>query len=460
MKRRIFLLLMAACLGLTACQGQGVPGCSSDTKPPETVDTGDHPTTVPTGNDTTTAPTGDPSYGPGEPYETVVTEAWDPQQQPPESTAAPDPQPQDAEESWGLNSLDSSLLAWLRDNGFADKSFTVSPLSFKAALALTALGAEGETQAQILEALGFDSVEALTGWYASVLAGTAEFDSRIWGEDKDDCAYRIVNAIFHNRDCDGAFRESYVEQVSKVLGAYASSHDAAALTKAINDWVDAQTEGLIPSLVQDASDSAAVLVNALYLKTKWTEPFGNSLLTDFTTVTGETVQKEFIAHTEKYRYYADDDCQLVVLPLQGGTYMALILGESDDLTGKLASAETRKVHVTLPKFEVETSLDNKELVNYLIDRGCERMFADGGAAEFDPMFTQEIFVDDIIQKARVKVDEKGLEAAAATAVIMVRATAIPNPEEPVEFTADRPFRFVVYRDDESPEMLFYGQIMD
>ena len=92
--------------------------------------------------------------------------------------------------------------------------------------------------------------------------------------------------------------------------------------------------------------------------------------------------------------------------------------------------------------------------------GCGKMFEDGGVAEFDPMFTKEVFVDDIIQKAKVKVDEKGLEAAAATAVIMTRATAVPNPEEPVEFTADHPFQFAIVREDEAPELLFWGQICD
>ena len=216
---------------------------------------------------------------------------------------------------------------------------------------------------------------------------------------------------------------------------------------------------MIPSIVQDASKSAAVLVNALYLKTKWIEPFEESELTDFTTVHGQTVQKEFITKTDSFPYYADEDCQMVVVSLQGGVRMALILGDGTNLNEKLQSAKTRRVCVTLPKFNVETSLDKKELVNYLIASGCELPFVDGGA-QFDPMFTKELFVDDIIQKAKVKVDEKGLEAAAATAVIMTRATAMPNPEQPVDFTADRPFQFVIFREDAAPELLFWGQVMD
>ncbi|MBO4419784.1 MAG: hypothetical protein J5789_08200 [Oscillospiraceae bacterium] len=422
MKRRFLLILLAACLGLTACQNQGQPAAEvpADTqKPVETTE-------------------------------------------PVQTTAEPAPQMPDIPEGTGLgiNGLDAKLIAYLRANGLEQESFTLSPLSVKAALALTALGAEGETQRQILDALGFADAEQLKTWYASVLVGVADFDSRIFGEDKADTAYRVVNAIFHNTSCDGEFQTSYKEQVAKVLAAHAASYPAAEITDAVNQWVKEQTNGLIPSIVSDASDSAAVLVNALYLKTKWAESFGDSSLTDFTTVTGETVQKEFITKTEKFRYYEDDSCQLVVVPLQGGINMVLVLGDGTNLTEKLSKAEYRKAHVTLPKFEVESSFTEKELVKCLKAMGCVRMFEDGGVAEFNPMFTKEVFVDDIIHKAKVKVDEKGLEAAAATAVIMTRATAMPNPEEPVEFTADHPFQFAIIREDDAPELLFWGQICD
>ena len=424
MKRRFLLFLLAACLGLTACQGQGIPAAPG----PDSA--------------------GEPTLPPAETGETAQPGTQEPT---PLLPVIP------AEEAMGFTDLDSRLIAYLQETGLAEESFTVSPLSYKAALALAALGAEGETLDQLLSAMGFASLEELQAWYASVLVGVADFDGRIMGRDKADCAYRVVNAIFHNADCDGEFREAYKELVAQKLAAQTGSHSAAELTEAVNKWVNDQTNGLIPSIVNDVSESAAVLVNALYLKTKWLEPFQESEHRDFTTVTGETVQKQFMAKTEKFRYYADDGCQMVVIPLQGGVSMALILGDAGGLSAKLSQAKPRKVAVTMPKFEVETSLDEKQLVNFLKSVGCTRMFVDG-AAEFDPMFTEGVYVDDIIQKAKVKVDEKGLEAAAATAVVMMRNTALPNPEEPVVFMADHPFRFAVYREDETPELLFWGQV--
>jgi len=433
MKRRFLLILLAAALGLSACQAQK----------PSTGTEGQNPNS---GSNTQTQST--------EPQ-------TDPQAPETESTSEAEPVLPEipAEEGLGFSVLDNGLLAYLRANGMESKSFTVSPLSFKAALALTALGAEGETQRQILDALGFATVEEMSEWYAGVLVGVADFEGRIYGEDKKDSAYRVVNAIFHNANCDGMFRDSYKELVARTMAAQANSAPASEITAEINRWVNDQTNGMIPQLVQDASQSACVLVNALYLKTKWTEAFQNAEITDFTTAAGSVVQKPFITKTEKYRYYEDESCQLVEIPMQGGVNLILILGDGTDVSRKLESAKVRKVRVTLPKFEVETSLDEKQLIKYLQSIGCGRLFVDG-AAEFDPMFTEGIYVDDIIQKAKVKLDENGMEAAAATAVIMMRNTAMPNPEEPVEFTADRPFSFLICRQDADPELLFWGQIMD
>ena len=196
MKRRLLLILLAACLGLAACQGQTLPG-----------------------NDAPAEKPADPT--PDAPPTETPTEA------PPE-TALPEV-PEEAR--LGFDALDSGLIAWLRDNGLAEESFTVSPLSLKAALALTALGAEGETQRQLLDALGYQTVDELSAWYASVLVGVADFDGRIGGADKKDTAYRVVNAIFHNTACDGEFRESYKELVARTLAAEASSCSAQEIPK-------------------------------------------------------------------------------------------------------------------------------------------------------------------------------------------------------------------------------------
>ncbi len=114
----------------------------------------------------------------------------------------------------------------------------------------------------------------------------------------------------------------------------------------------------------------------------------------------------------------------------------------------------------MPKLDLESSFDKKELCNYLASVGCDRIFAEGNG-DFRSMFTEDLFVSDIIQNAKVKTDEKGLEAAAVTVISMVEGCPIQEePPVPKEFVADRPFTFFVMNGSfDAPELLFYGQVM-
>lgn len=374
----------------------------------------------------------------------------------------------------GFSAFDNQLVEYLKQAGRADENFTVSPLSFKAALTLAALGAEGETQAQLLEALGFQNTEELRAWYATVLAGVDGFDAFFTEMEQEaaeypelfpgssdskerSAAYWVVNSVWSNQDLPGEFRQSFLEDIAKSCYAEAYSAKAAELADAVNAWVNEKTNGLIPSILDDASDTSAVLVNALYLKTGWEDGFSKLGDRDFTTRSGEKVQKPFMEQTSHMAYYKDEQTQLVSVPLQGGVSMVFVLGDDAGLAEKLGKAEYRLVDVTVPMIDVETTLDQKELVNYLKLLGCEKMFTDN--AEFDPMYTDPLCVADIIQKAKVHTDEEGLEAAAVTA-IMMEATAMPDePETPEIFCADQPFSFYILKDGASPELLFWGQIV-
>lgn len=370
----------------------------------------------------------------------------------------------------GFSDFDNQLVEYLKQAGRADENFTVSPLSFKAALTMAALGAEGETQAQLLKALGFRSLAELRAWYATVLSGVDSFDAYFdnmekyagefpgfSGSGERTSAYRVVNSVWSNKDLPGEFRQSFLDDISKTCKAEAYSAQAAELADAVNDWVNEKTNGLIPRIVNDAPDISAILVNALYLKSGWDVGFAELGDRDFTANSGGTVQKPFMQQTSHMRYYKDDQTQLVSVPLQGGVSMVFVLGDDTGLADKLSKAEYKLVEVTVPMFDVETSLDQHELVDYLKLIGCGKMFTD--EAEFDPMYTDPLKVADIIQKAKVHIDEEGLEAAAVTAVMMEACAAEPEPEIPEIFCADRPFSFYVLKYGDAPELLFWGQIV-
>lgn len=370
----------------------------------------------------------------------------------------------------GFSAFDNQLVEYLKQSGWAEENFTVSPLSFKAALTLAALGAEGDTQAQLLHALGYECVDALRAWYATVLAGTDSFASDMdrllsyadsfpaSGSSERSAAYQVVNSVWSNQDLPGAFRQSFLDDIEKTCAAEANSAPALSLAEAVNAWVNEKTKGLIPQILSDASKASAILVNALYLKSGWETPFIKLGDQDFTTRSGETVQKPFMRQRTELDYYRDEQTQLVSVPLQGGVSMVFVLGDDTGLAEKLGKAESRLVELTVPMFDVETTLDQRELVNYLLLMGCDRMFSKQ-AAQFDPMYTEPLYVDDIVQKAKVHIDEEGLEAAAVTAMVALAAGMPSVPETPEIFCADRPFSFYILKDGESSELLFWGQIV-
>ncbi len=366
---------------------------------------------------------------------------------------------QESEERAGFTVLDSELIRYLEENGYREKSYLVSPLSLKAALALAAAGAEGDTRAELLQALGFADEEALLAWYDGVkaLSETTRFEKECPVEA---ALFVLANSIWHNADKEGAFRPEYVQKVGERLGAEAKELPGAELAGAVNDWVKEQTHGLIPQIVEDLSNSTAALVNTLYLMSAWTDSFDPEATAPglFTTLTGEQVERELMHRTTHCAYYEDEGTQLIVLPMEGGLRMAFVLGGTDGLTDKLGKAERAKVEITLPRFEVETALDDNELVELLRQLGVEKAFTD--EADFSGMSDESWAIGEIVQKTRLKLDEEGVEAAAATAIIMVESAmpAEPTPEPLMVFTADRPFSFCIYAGEgETAELLFYGQ---
>jgi len=112
----------------------------------------------------------------------------------------------------------------------------------------------------------------------------------------------------------------------------------------------------------------------------------------------------------------------------------------------------QQVNLTMPKFEFESEFSLKKILTAM---GMPVAFS--ADADFSGMTgNRDLFIDDVLHKAFVSVDEAGTEAAAATAVIMT-LTAVPAP--PVEVTVDRPFIFLI-RDIETGAILFVGRVVN
>jgi serpin B len=350
-------------------------------------------------------------------------------------------------------------------------NLAVSPYSAAVALGMTANGAVGATRDEMLEVLAAadtasldDGLNALTA-YVESLAGPVP-------DVKDaEIALASANQLFGQAGVD--WERPFLDALARSFGAGVREVDYRGATeaarKAINGWTSKQTHDRIPEIIPaGAIDDATrmVLVNALYFKAPWAEPFEVDATSDdeFHLGDGSTVT---VPTMHGHAGYGEGDgWRGARLSYAGGTLaMTVVLPDEgreadlDDLvTGgglpDLLTADKGDVELSLPrwKFLVAAPLDDA-----LSALGMPTAF-DNDAADFSAMTTEEqLFISAVLQQVFVAVDEAGTEAAAATAVL-VGTTSAPV-ESPEPLVVDRPFLFVIH-DVEHGTPLFLGKVVD
>ena len=347
-----------------------------------------------------------------------------------------------------------------------EESTLVSPLSVSLALAMAANGAEGDTLAQFEQVLaggaGLDALnaacQALTQTYEA-LGGSTE------------CS--IANSLWV--DPEGQIREDFIGQCRGIFDAQVLSAELSdpAIVPALNGWVSDRTEGLIPSIIREpfSENAAALLVNALYLKNTWEIEFDplDTREGDFTHAGGTVEEREFLHHYRRSLPYLEaEGAQGVLLPYDDGrlAFFALLPDEGTDLTDWLETLDgetlarllrspqedTEFLRLSLPKFEAEWSGELREVLSALgLDAAFDPDRADFSRLGDDP---RGYFLSQVIHAARIEVNERGTEAAAAT-VVAAESGATAPPPEGVELDLDRPFLYGI-ADRETGVPLFLG----
>ena len=358
-----------------------------------------------------------------------------------------------------------------RNSRLAGSNIFFSPFSISSALAITYEGANGKTANEIRSVFYFpaDNTQRREG-----------FTGLNAGINRVDTAYSLHTANAMWAEKTHPFLAEYTTTAERYYGANTTNLDFKNQPEesriTINQWVENETENRIRNLVPaGAIDTVTKLVitNAIYFKGSWVKEFdkNKTVNTAFTTGSGNTVQVPMMQRTDEkavYRYAETGDLQILSMPYEhaGGRELSMIVllpkgnnltaaeesMSADRLSALSQTATSRRVMVYFPKIKLETEY---HLPETLAAMGMPTAFS--GAADFSGMDgTQDLYINDVIHKTYLDVNEEGTEAAAATAVIL-RGKGMAR-EEPVPiFRADHPFVFLI-EDTETGNILFMGRV--
>jgi len=235
----------------------------------------------------------------------------------------------------------------------------------------------------------------------------------------------------------------------------------------IDQWVSESTAGRIPTLAtQDLDEISLLLVNCLYLKVDWQEPFEiKDTRPEAFHGAGWTHDVPTMHQEGGMLYAAGPGYQVVELPYRedrlvfdcilpdrpGGLAKLEVELKWEKLAETLARLERASINLSMPRFEVQAQLPAAVALKQL---GLRQAFQPD-AAQFSGISTQPLFLSGVAQQTWLKVDEQGTEAAAVTEMIMVSAT--PDPSR--NFRVDHPFLFLI-RDRTTGLILFMGRVVN
>ena len=356
-------------------------------------------------------------------------------------------------------------------------NLALSPLSLATALTMTWAGARGETAEQMKKVLHQSgTIEQALDLNGKLLA--------IYQDPELNLTLRIANRLFVEKTY--TFEPSYLDITRTTFGASIEPvdfrRDFDASRQHINAWIASATQDRIKDLLPPQrvdDDTRLVLANALYFLGGWIRPFSKQLTAaaPFHLTASESRDAATMHQTDLFNFAAMDGVKLLEMFFPGGVLaMTLVLPDQIDgldavesrlspavLDAWLGALTDYRVDIALPRFEIDPA-GSLALRDKLEALGMPLAFktkkADFTGIANPPVLLDRLYMDDIFHKTFIRIDEKGTEATAATAVMMRNHMRSPPPPPPrAEFHADHPFLFFL-RDVRSGMILFMGRVSD
>ena len=377
------------------------------------------------------------------------------------------------------NQFTLNFLKTLNEVDKTGKSFIYSPLSITYVLGMVNDAAEGETEKELEQTLGFHEggIKAVNDYCKKLIDGLPKVDDKV--------TLNIANAIFVNKDY--TLKPQFQQDTQTYYDAKAESLDFSSpqTLDHINGWCNEKTNGMIPSILDEVNpDMMSYLLNAIYFKADWASKFDqkNTKEETFTTESGKT-KLPLMHQNVLINYLKNDTYSAVEMPYGNDFWkMTVMLPEegktTDDIINRLANygfLEGRycdggpgyynyspfEVDLKLPRFETASDTDKldieKGLVGLMKKMGINLAF-DSNFAEIPNMCEAPVYIAMMRQKAKIKVNEEGSEAAAVTVAGMMGNSVSSDPVEyrKASFHANRPFVFVI-SEASSGVILFVGK---
>ncbi|MBU0992775.1 MAG: serpin family protein [Proteobacteria bacterium] len=348
-----------------------------------------------------------------------------------------------------------------------DRNLFFSPMSLSTALSMTWEGAGGNTKKEMATVMHLpENPSGIRYANQTLLADINAIQvndeiillaaNRIWPQKGITCLDTYTNVL-------KTFYLSDVKTVDYITPALAA--------REINTWVEEKTKSQIKHLVPPTAlnpTTRLVLTNAVYFKGNWQTPFNPSqtIIAPFKTSMGEVINAPMMNLKDTFNYTENDRLKAIELPYAGNTLSMILLLPKDERDFKnlenelslenlkicLEKLESKKIRVTIPRFKISAGID---LSQTLTGMGMKDAFSPN--ADFSGIDgTKDLYISAVLHKAFIDVNEKGTEAAAASAVIVARKTAVEHL--PV-FKADHPFVFMI-RENRHGSILFMGRVMN
>ncbi len=352
-----------------------------------------------------------------------------------------------------------------------NRSIVCSPLSITYVLSMVNDGATGTTEQELEQTLGFHKggIQAVNDYCKNLIDNLPHVDEKV--------QLNIANAIFVNDKYQ--LKKQFQQDMANYYDAKAEALDfsSPSTLDRINGWCDEKTRGMIPTILERVDPrTVSYLLNAIYFKAEWASMFEKNETREevFTTPDGET--RVPLMHQNVYMNYLRNDIYAAVsIPYGNGQWMMTVMlpedgKTTDDVISSLAASgwstdflknplrEARRyaVDLKLPRFETAFDTDDAGgLIELLMGA------FDGNSAEIPNMCENgNLYISMMKQKAKIKVNEEGSEAAAVTIAAVNFTSAVADTQEPPKatFHANRPFVYVIH-EQSSGVILFVGKFM-